>query len=73
MRNVILTIRSMQANFLRRYLDSWYEIARLDHAFKPGLSNVSATYHRRDDGGVQVLNRGYDDCAGIWQEAEGRT
>ncbi len=72
MRNFILTIRSMQANFLRRYLGSWYEIARLDHAFERGLSNVSATYRRRDDGVVQVLNRGYDERAGIWQEAKGR-
>ena len=57
---------------LNRYLGAWYEIARLDHSFERGLSNVSATYGRRDDGGVQVLNRGYDDRAGVWKEAEGR-
>ena len=46
---------------LNRYLGQWYEIARLDHSFERGLSNVSAHYGLRDDGGVAVLNRGYDD------------
>ncbi|MFO1423629.1 MAG: lipocalin family protein [Candidatus Competibacteraceae bacterium] len=57
---------------LDRYLGKWYEIARLDHSFERGLSNVSATYDLRADGGVKVLNRGYDDRAGVWKEAEGR-
>jgi len=57
---------------LDRYLGKWYEIARLDHSFERGLSDVSATYGRRDDGGVTVLNRGYDQRAGIWKDAEGR-
>mgnify|MGYP001322707788 FL=1 len=57
---------------LDRYLGKWYEIARLDHSFERGLSKVSATYSLREDGGVQVVNRGYDDRAGVWKEAEGR-
>jgi apolipoprotein D and lipocalin family protein len=57
---------------LDRYLGRWYEIARLDHAFERGLSDVTATYGVRDEGGVQVRNRGYDERAGIWKEAEGR-
>lgn len=57
---------------LDRYLGQWYEIARLDHSFERGLSQVSAHYSRRDDGGVAVLNRGYNDRAGVWKEAEGR-
>lgn len=57
---------------LNRYLGKWYEIARLDHSFERGLSDVSATYSRREDGGVKVVNRGYDDRAGVWKEAEGR-
>ena len=57
---------------LNRYLGKWYEIARLDHSFERGLSNVSATYRPREDGGVKVVNRGYDDRAGIWKEVEGR-
>lgn len=57
---------------LDRYLGKWYEIARLDHSFERGLSNVSATYGAREDGGVQVVNRGYDDRAGVWKQVEGR-
>ncbi len=57
---------------LERYLGTWYEIARLDHRFERGLSNVTATYGRRADGGVSVLNRGFDTDAGAWKEASGK-
>jgi apolipoprotein D and lipocalin family protein len=55
-----------------RYLGAWYEIARLDHSFERGLSDVSATYTRRADGGIDVLNKGYDPAKGAWRQAEGR-
>ena len=57
---------------LDRYLGTWYEIARLDHSFERGLSRVTATYSMRDDGGVRVVNRGYDAEKGDWNEAEGK-
>jgi apolipoprotein D and lipocalin family protein len=57
---------------LEPYLGTWYEIARLDHGFERGLSNVTATYSLRDDGGVRVLNRGYRSEEGEWNEAEGK-
>ena len=57
---------------LERYLGTWYEIARLDHRFERGLSNVTATYTPRDDGGLHVVNRGYDESAGEWDEATGK-
>ena len=55
-----------------RYLGKWYEIARLDHSFERGLSNVSATYSNREDGGIDVVNRGYNLKNQEWQEAKGR-
>jgi apolipoprotein D and lipocalin family protein len=55
-----------------RYLGTWYEIARLDHSFERGLTKVTATYRRRADGGIDVLNRGYDPEEKSWREAEGR-
>jgi apolipoprotein D and lipocalin family protein len=55
-----------------RYLGKWYEIARLDHRFERGLDNITATYTARDDGGITVLNRGYDRAKGEWREAQGR-
>ena len=57
---------------LERYLGTWYEIARLDHSFQRGMSNVTANYSLREDGGVAVLNRGYRDEKGEWDEAEGK-
>ncbi len=57
---------------LPRYLGTWYEIARLDHRFERGLSQVTADYSLRDDGGVHVVNRGYDAAAGSWDEAVGK-
>ncbi len=61
------------SNFqLDRYLGRWYEVARLDHSFERGLSKVSAEYSLRDDGGVRVINRGYDAEKGEWKEAEGK-
>jgi apolipoprotein D and lipocalin family protein len=55
-----------------RYLGKWYEIARLDHPFERGLSNVTAHYSLRDDGDIRVINRGYNESDGRWEEAEGR-
>jgi apolipoprotein D and lipocalin family protein len=57
---------------LEPYLGTWYEIARLDHSFERGLSNVTANYSLREDGGVAVLNRGYSAEKGEWDEADGK-
>ena len=54
-----------------RYLGTWYEIARLDHSFEHGLSDVSATYSVNPDGSIAVLNRGFDSDEGEWREANG--
>ena len=57
---------------IQRYVGKWYEIARLDHSFERGLSDVSATYRQQDDGSVEVLNRGFDSKHGEWRQAVGR-
>jgi len=57
---------------LPRYLGKWYEIARYDHSFEEGLSEVTATYSMRDDGGVKVINRGFYKEENTWDEAEGK-
>lgn len=57
---------------LEPYLGTWYEIARLDHSFERGLSNVTANYSLREDGGVHVVNRGYLAEKDKWDEAEGK-
>lgn len=65
-------VRAVTGFDLERYLGTWYEMARLDHRFERGLSRVSATYQRREDGSVDVLNRGFDARQNRWREAAGR-
>jgi apolipoprotein D and lipocalin family protein len=57
---------------VNRYLGTWYEVARLDHRFERGLEKISATYSLRDDGGIDVLNKGWDTKAGEWHQAQGK-
>ncbi|PKO87857.1 MAG: lipocalin [Betaproteobacteria bacterium HGW-Betaproteobacteria-10] len=57
---------------LTRYEGKWYELARLDHSFERGLSDVSATYRAQPDGSVEVINRGYDTRRNEWRQAVGR-
>lgn len=57
---------------LERYLGTWHEIARLDHSFERGLTQVTAEYSMREDGGVAVLNKGYEAAKARWKTAEGK-
>jgi len=57
---------------LERYPGTWYEIARLDHSFERGLSQVSAEYSLNADGSVKVINCGYSAGDNKWQQAEGK-
>ena len=57
---------------LNRYLGTWYEIARLDHGFERGLSDIRAEYSLRDDGGIKVINSGFDANQGLRTAAEGK-
>ncbi|WP_100754427.1 lipocalin family protein [Vibrio salilacus] len=66
------TIQPVKSFKLNYYLGKWYEIARLDHSFERGLSQVTAEYKLRKDGGVSVLNRGYSAATQEWKEAEGK-
>ncbi len=55
-----------------QYLGTWYEIARLDHSFERGLERVTATYSLREDGGIKVINRGFDPKKNDWNKAVGK-
>jgi len=65
----ITPVRDFEAD---KYLGTWYEIARLDHSFERGLERVTATYSKREDGGIKVINRGFDTEKQEWKEAEGK-
>ena len=66
------SVEPVQGFDLNRYLGKWYEIARLDHSFEEGLDNVTAVYSLRDDGGVNVVNRGFLSKDNVYKEAQGR-
>jgi len=65
-------VKPVEGFDLDRYLGTWYEIARFDHRFERGLSQVSATYSKRSDGGIDIINRGKDNITGTWKEVKGR-
>ncbi|QIX98270.1 outer membrane lipoprotein Blc [Cedecea sp. FDAARGOS_727] len=56
----------------KRYLGKWYEVARLENRFERGLEQVTATYGERSDGGISVLNRGFNPQKKQWSESEGK-
>lgn len=56
----------------QRYLGTWYEIARINNRFEKGLSRVTATYSARGDGGITVVNRGFEAATGQWKESVGK-
>ena len=66
------SVEPVQGFDLNRYLGKWYEIARLDHSFEEGLDNVTAVYSLRDNGGVNVVNRGFLSKDNVYKEALGR-
>ncbi|GIU47538.1 lipocalin family protein [Shewanella algidipiscicola] len=65
-------IKPVEQFELPRYLGTWYEVARLDHSFERGLTQVTATYSMQADGGVRVINRGFSVAEQSWDDAEGK-
>lgn len=58
---------------LERYMGTWYEIARFPHSFEKDLVGVTASYHLRDDGKIDVINAGYKHTLnGPYEEAKGK-
>ena len=43
---------------LKSYMGRWYELARFDHSFERGMTNVMTDYRLLDDGTVEVINIG---------------
>lgn len=65
-------IKPIESFDVKQYLGTWYEVARLDHRFERGLSNVTANYSLREDGGVKVVNQGYSKEDKEWKSTEGK-
>ena len=63
-RKVLFRVTSQDA-------DTGRELYFVNHS-EETLTRVSAEYSLRPDGGVRVLNRGFNAAKNRWQEAEGR-
>ena len=70
--NIPSGIQAVQGFDVNRYLGKWYEIARLDHSFERGLTDVYTIYTLRKDGGINVLNKGFNNESGKWKQVSGR-
>lgn len=46
---------------LQSFLGRWYEIARLDHRFERGMTDVVAEYKMLPNGKIEVINSGLKD------------
>ncbi|MFC1551552.1 lipocalin family protein [Candidatus Latescibacterota bacterium] len=57
---------------LERYLGIWYEIARLPNSFEKDLDNVTANYSLRENGEINILNKGFNSEKKLWKDATGR-
>ncbi|MGA7749355.1 MAG: lipocalin family protein, partial [Gallionella sp.] len=49
-----------------KYLGHWNEIARFDHGFERGLTDVKADYRKLADGRIEVINLGFDAKNNKW-------
>lgn len=56
---------------IRKYLGTWYEIARFDFRFERNMDNTMAQYSLNKNGNVMVLNSGYDFKKTEWRSAKG--
>jgi len=65
-------VKAVQPFDLDRYLGTWYEIARFDFSFEKNLSNVSATYSLKENGGIKVDNKGFDYIENKWKQSIGK-
>ena len=65
-------MKTVEGVDLKRYMGTWYEIARFPHSFEKGLVGVTATYNLKKNGKVEVLNQGYkDSLSGKLKKAKG--
>ncbi len=57
---------------LKKYVGTWYEIARLPQFFQKNCTKSQATYSLRSDGDIKVINQCLHAETGEVRKAEGR-
>jgi apolipoprotein D and lipocalin family protein len=65
-------VKAVEGLDAKRYAGTWHEIARLDNRFEKGLEKVTAKYSLAEDGGLSVVNRGYNPQKDRWSESTGK-
>lgn len=55
---------------VKKFMGTWYEIARLDHPFEQGMNSVTANFTLGSDGKITVQNNGYMVKWQEWRYAE---
>jgi apolipoprotein D and lipocalin family protein len=55
----MIELRTVDHVDVKRYMGTWFEIAKLPQRFEKGLVGIKANYTLRPDGKVEVLNSGY--------------
>lgn len=56
----------------KKYLGTWYEIARLDFSFEKNMNQTTASYSMLNPSTIRVLNRGYDTKKEKWKSSTGK-
>ena len=64
-----LAVKNFDSN---QYLGKWFEVARMDFKFEKDMKNVTAQYSLKDNGMIDVLNKGFNMKKGEWKEANGK-
>lgn len=54
-----IKVKPIQNFDLKRYVGTWYEIARFPHRFERNLVGVTATYNLLANGKIEVINQGF--------------
>ncbi len=57
--NKMIDKTTVQSLDIQRYLGTWYEIGRYQHSFEKNLVGVTATYTQKENGKIEVLNKGF--------------
>lgn len=65
-------VKAVENFNVKKYLGTWYEVARIDFKYEKNLNNTTATYSLNKDGSIKVVNRGYNYKTNTYKKSEGK-
>lgn len=66
------TVKPISNFNVKKYSGKWHEIARIDNRFEKDLIKVTAEYTLREDGGIDVVNKGFNIKKQKWENVKGK-